>query len=294
MNTPKYDELIQKIRAWSLRSNSASLPDTVIQDCLTFGLDDVYRELRIPQLEYTMSYTVTAANNSAYQRYTVIDLPQDTIELIYLMRVDKNNDLAGSIIYNTVADIRTFLDPYAEQYSMHRMVIREKKLLIHPQLAVGDNLELHYYRRLPSLDALYSVEPDNYSFEFAYDEQPLLIEVPQSDDEGKALYLVDGGAESRAFLDITDANTYRATNGGGLVIKYYVGREAWNWFKDSNQNITLSAALKHVGRWLQDDAMQASNSKMLAEFIFMLNKEEKFRKARGGNVQMNINTGGLI
>jgi hypothetical protein len=40
--------------------------------------------------------------------------------------------------------------------------------------------------------------------------------------------------------------------------------------------------------------MEARYEKKFLEDIFSLNKEEKFRRASGGNVAINVNTNGLI
>ena len=61
MATPQYDSLKVKVRDWSNRREIATVPESVIEDCLQYGIDDVYRDLRIPQLEYTVQFTVTAA-----------------------------------------------------------------------------------------------------------------------------------------------------------------------------------------------------------------------------------------
>jgi hypothetical protein len=291
MSTPRYDKLIQKIRDWSLRKNAASLPDTVIEDCLAFGLDDIYRELRIPQLEHTELFTITEKNNMA-DKFTTLPLPQDTIEFVYLRNV--SGGVEGNV-YNTIPDIRTFLDQYAEQYTRHRMVIRGRDLLISPKLALGEVLELHYYRRLPKLDALYEVVPENYNFEEPYDEQTLLEEVPLGDLDGTPLFLIENRViDPQAFLTLSEAQAEQALNGGTLTTRYYVGREAWNWFKDANYKLTITASLAHLGRYLQDEKLEMSNTQRAMSDVALLNKEEKFRKARGGNVQININGGGLI
>jgi hypothetical protein len=40
--------------------------------------------------------------------------------------------------------------------------------------------------------------------------------------------------------------------------------------------------------------MEQRYEKKFAENVFSLNKEEKWRRASGGNVQVNFNTNGLI
>lgn len=74
----------------------------------------------------------------------------------------------------------------------------------------------------------------------------------------------------------------------------FIGKEAWNWLRDAHEKMVVFAALRHIGAYLDNEAMEARYEKKTLEQLQMLNKEEKFRRAKGGNVQINVNTNGMI
>ena len=63
-----------------------------------------------------------------------------------------------------------------------------------------DKIELHYYKRLPALNALYSVNPSNYAAGF----------LTQSNSGTTRLYFVDGNTNT-AYATQEDANTADTT-----------------------------------------------------------------------------------
>ncbi|HRV01175.1 MAG TPA: hypothetical protein P5539_05745 [Mesotoga sp.] len=288
MATPQYDAIKAKVRDWSNRREVATVPESVIEDCLQYGNDDIYRYLRIPQLEYTLQFTVDSTNNTV-KSYSEFDVPEDLIEFIYLLK--RKPDGTVEWMYNQVNDVRTFLDPYADQYNWFRYVWKDLKFLVSPQLKVGDVIELHYYRRLGQLDALYSVVPENYSFDYNDEAQPLLESVVSN---GTNLYKVTGGTTNAVFATSGEAAAYAVTNGGSVTSVMFVGREAWNWLRDAHERLIIFAALRHVAAYLNFPEMEKRYADMTEKTITDLNREEKFRRAKGGNVQINVNTGGLI
>lgn len=292
MYTPQYDAIKGKVRDWSNRREVATIPTSIIEDCLRYGMDDIYRNLRIPQLEFTRSYVVGESNNTQVS-YSTFDVPENLIEFIYLAKRDASTNKVD-IVYNQVNDIRTFLDPFADQYSHYRYVWKDFKILVSPKLAIGDVIELHYYRRLPALDALYSVIPENYSFDYAPAFQPLLSQAIEVTDTPTSLWLVTGGTTDAAFSSLEEANAYIVTNGGTAAEEEFIGRESWNWIRDSNERLCIFSALRHVGAYMRDETMEKKYEEATAKVIVDLNREEKFRRAKGGNVQINVNTGGLI
>src|SRR5690606_2131168 len=170
MATPRYDALKLKVRDWAARRENATVPEDIIEDCLKYGIDDVYRVLRIPQMETTLRFTVTEDNLPEGEKYTVFSVPEDLIEFIYVQRISQLDNTRQEM-YNEIPDIRTFMDPYAEKYGNFRYVWKDLEFYVHPRLAVGDVIELHYYRRLGQLDALYSVVPENYDLNYAPSNQ---------------------------------------------------------------------------------------------------------------------------
>lgn len=290
MATPRYDALKLKVRDWSNRREAAVVPESVIEDCLQYGCDDIYRYLRIPQLETTLRIVVEASNNTN-EKYSVFQVPEDLIEFIYLALKDRNKEKMD-VVYNQVNDVRTFIDPSAEQYARNRYVWKDLTFLVYPKLEVGDTVELHYYRRLGQLDALYSVIPENWDSAFPDNEQPLL---DLSDEiNGTVLWKAGTGANIAMFLTLAEANAWAATYGGTPTAVFFVGKEAWNWLRDANEKIVIYAAMKHIGLYLRDKEMEEKYEAETNKMIESNNREDKYRRAKGGNVQINVNTGGMI
>jgi len=190
MATPRFDALVAKVRDWSNKPEVQTIPDSVIEDCLSYSADECYRQLRIPPLEAVVTYTVTSADNIGESTvglpygnaYTSFDIPEDLTQFIFL-RTIAQDDIGTSystypsnvsIVFNEVTDKRTFFDLYSEKYSVYNWMWMDNKIYIHPQLAVGAQLQIHYYRRLPALNALYSVIPVNYLIGLSDSEQPYL------------------------------------------------------------------------------------------------------------------------
>jgi hypothetical protein len=67
-----------------------------------------------------------------------------------------------------------------------------------------------------------------------------------------------------------------------------------NWLRDQNERLLIWGALYNLGAYLFDDKMEQRYKERFTENVFSLNKEEKWRRASGGNVQINFNTNGLI
>jgi hypothetical protein len=292
MSTPQYDLLKANVRDWANKRESATVPDGVIEACIRYGQDLIYRNLRVPQLEHTTKFTVLSENNAIEDDYTVIDVPQDLIEFIYLRRIEQTSGGKG-IIYNQVPDVRTFFDPYAEQYGRNRYVWKDLQIYIYPKLEEGDRLELHYYRRLAPVNALYSVVAENYNILYPENSQPLL-ELSAEEEDGTTLYFVTRGSELLVFNTSAEQVEALQQGGGDPTTADFVGKEAWNWLRDAQEWMLLFATMSFAGAYLFDDSMENKYLQRTMGIIEMLNREDKFRKAKGGNIQMNVNTGGLI
>lgn len=299
MPTPLYDGLVKKVRDWSNRKEVATIPTSVIQDCLGYSADESYRLLRVPPLEGIATYTIVASDNDNESvvgypnstKYTTIPIPADLTEFIYIRQKASSGNQLGEV-FNEVTDARTFFDAYAEKYSRFNWMYLDGKVFIHPQLEVDTVLEVHYYRRLPDLDALYSVVPVNYVLG-TLDANQLYLTLVMSG--GTNLYFAGAGGKQQVFASLAEAQVYANTQPITTVTtKMYEGKEAPNWLRDQNERTLIFGALYHVGAYLFDDNMEARYEKKFMENIASLNKEEKFRKARGGNVRQSFNSGGLI
>jgi hypothetical protein len=165
---------------------------------------------------------------------------------------------------------------------------KDGKLFIHPQLAVGAIVEISYYRRLPALDATYSVTPINYLIGLSDANQPFLTLTGVNTDT--ALYFSTLASVTRCFATSAEATAYATP----VTTKYYIGKEVSNWLRDENERLLIWGALYNLGSYLFDEKMELRYEKKFSENVFSLNKEEKWRRASGGNVQVNFNTQGLI
>ncbi len=295
MPTPLYDALVAKVRDWSNKKETATIPDSVIQDCVRWGADECYRLLRVPPLENIVTYTIAAEDNeneavSGYPnstKYTRIPVPEDLTEFSFIRLKPSATNQLGQV-FNEVPDARTFFDPYAEKYSRYNWMYLNGSIYILPQVEVGTVLEIHYYRRLPDLDALYTVSAVNYILGVADADQPYLVLSDISN--GTSLYFAGAGINERVFNSQVEAQAYADTQPLTTVTaKYYEGTEAPNWLRDQNERLLMFAALYFMGGYLFDEAMEARYEKKMREGIASLNSEEKFRKAKGGNVRMNFN-----
>jgi len=304
MATPRYDALVAKVRDWSNKPEVNTIPDSVIQDCLKYSADESYRVLRIPPLEETIRYVVAADDNSGENSmglpygnaYTSFNIPEDLTQFVYIRTIAQENTGTSystfpsnvSKVFNEVTDSRTFFDLYSEKYSVYNWMWQDNKIFIHPQLAVGAIVEIHYYKRLPALDAVYNVAPINYIIGLTDEQQPYLELVVSG---GTNLYFSTllGGA-TKCFATLAEATAYATP----VTTKMYIGKEVSNWLRDQNERLLIWGGLYNLGAYLFDDKMEQRYQSKFNDNIFSLNKEEKWRRASGGNVQVNFNTNGLI
>jgi len=297
MATPKYNALISKVRDWSNKPESSTISDSVIESCLGYSADECYRTLRIPPLETTVEYTVEAddnigdgsTSNSMYNAaYTSFSMPEDLTEFTFIRtKVNNSNTTSSNRVFNEITDRRGFFDIFNETYSAYNWMWLEGKVYIRPQLAVGDVLQIGYYRRLPALDGLYSVVPINYIVGQTDSTQPYLdvgtiVDTP--------LYTSVNASVTKCFSNLSDATAY----GTPVTTHYFTGKEIPNWLRDSNERLLIWGALGHLGAYLMDDTMEKRYLGKFMADIESLNKEEKFRRARGGNIHIGFNANGLI
>jgi hypothetical protein len=289
MATPLYDGLVAKVRDWSNKPEVNTIPTSVIQDCLKYSADECYRLLRIPPLEETVIYTVGSTDNVGIQNdqlsYTSFIIPEDLTQFIYLRTLD--SDTKESIVFDEITDKRTFFNQYAETYGSNYWMWQDNKVFIKPQLAVGTQVEIHYYKRLPSLNAVYSVVPINYLIGLSDSLQPYLSLVTA---DGTNLYFSTLNSVTKCFSSYAEAELYATP----VTTKMYVGKEVSNWLRDQNERLLIWGGLYNLGAYLVDDTMEKRYQVKFLDNIESLNKEEKWRRSLGGNVQINFNTNGLI
>ena len=290
---PTYANFTALVRDWSNKDSSV-LSDTRIQDCLRYAADKCYRNLRVAALENTITYNSTAleaattAANTFLPSQTDLTLPTDLIEFIQIREIDS----AGSTcrVFNEKTDLSTFNDWSALKTSYIGYFSRQgNSLLLAPgfgqanSLSTADKIELHYYRRLPALNALYDVTPANYAAGF----------LTQDNAAAVSLFFVNGDTNT-AYATQAEATTAAGGNQGNTNNAKYKGNEAANWLRDENERVLLMGALAEVFYYLQDDDQGVKYKKLFDQEIFELNDEDSKRNAAGGNVQVNFSGRGLI
>tara|TARA_X000001036_G_C20609964_1_gene778589 strand:+ start:238 stop:1110 length:873 start_codon:yes stop_codon:yes gene_type:complete len=289
---PTYANFTALVRDWSNKDSSV-LSDTRIQDCLRYAADKCYRNLRVAALENTITYNSTAltAATTTGTNYlpsqTDVTLPSDLIEFIQIREIDVNGRTCR--VFNEKTDLRTFNDWSALKTSYIGYFSRQgNTLLLAPgfgqanSLSTADKIELHYYRRLPALNAAYDVTPANYAANF----------LTQDNTAAVSLFFVNGDTNT-AYATQSEA-TAADTGSAGTNNAKYKGNEAANWLRDENERVLLMGALSEVFYYLQDDDQGVKYKKLFDQEVFELNDEDTKRNAAGGNVQVNFNGRGLI
>lgn len=263
MATPLYDEFMSTARDWSVNRNHTALPDSVIRSCAQYAADDAYQKLLIPAMEITLTVPVVIVEN----RSAKVSIPNDYISMIYA-RVPSQGD---NIVFNEKVDIRTFYDDYADVNTYYFWSRLGDEFVFHGNLSQEDEIELHYYRRLPALDCLYSVNQTNI-------------------DLGRVTY-TDIDPED------PDATPVNGVLSNGMDIPtegWWIPSESPHWLRDQNRKILLFGTLKYIGSYLEDDPMMIRYEKQYIESIDSVNMEEVRRKTSGGNIQVHYNGGGLL
>lgn len=289
-----YTDLVALVRDWAER-DSTVLSDTKIQEALRYAADKAYRRLRISALEQTITYNSTAltaattAANASQLSKTELILPSDLIEFIQIREIDS----AGltTRVFNERTDLRTFNDPFAIKYDANAFFSRQgDSLLLSPgfnnssAFGTGDKIEIHYYRRLPALNALYTVNAINHAAGF--------LDTSSNGQSGQ-----DGSAATQLFL--ADGVAYSSQSeaqaaGGTQTNGFFLGKEVYNWLRDDNSRILLYGALAENFTYLKEPELAQQYMTMFFSEIQELNDEEAKRSTSGGNVQVNYSAGGLI
>ena len=315
----RYTALVAKVRDWVNR-DSETLPDAIIHDALDYAADTIYRELRIPALEASCQFEPTdiiSTDSSDTLLATipftlpdntsVIPVPEDLSEFIQIKLsgyVGQSGGLTrpgADIVINAKADLRTFEDFYAERYDFYVWTRKGDYILFRPAAsgsisrATNATLELYYYRRLPALDARFTVNAENandadaalYVTEITT-ANPRPTDVPMS-AEGM-LWSLDDDGDLTYYNTLALANAARETTDTQTPAEHtFYGLEPTNWIRDENEKALLFGALHQCFDYLGEDQMSQKYLQKAALEIQQLNAEEGQRRNSGGNQQVNFN-----
>ena len=285
-----YTELVALVRDWS-NKDSTVLSDARIKDCLRYAADKAYRKLRVLPLENTITYNstsllaATVANSNLVPSKTELTIPSDLIEFIQIREIDANGQ--PTRVFNEKTDLRTFNDFTSNKYNYSAYWTRKgNSILLSPGFDNSNGaskVELHYYRRLPALDALYTVTPANYS-------AGLYENSSQGATGAVQLFFSTVNGVTTAFATQAEATAAGGTQTNG----YFVGKLAFNWLRDENERVILMGSLAEIFAYLQDDDQAQKYLAMFIAEIDELNAEDNQRSASGGNIQMTYSAGGLL
>lgn len=312
-----YNEFIKLVRNWANRDEEV-LSNAIIADCLTYAADKAYRTLRVPPLETTVTYNsteLTAATTTGPPSYTELAIPSNLIEFIQIRSIAA--DGATKRVFNEKSDVRTFFDTYAEKYNASAYWTRKgNNILLSPGFNTSnvsgteDKVELYYYRRLPALNARYDVTAANANL-----SETFISEITESNTaptDLKTGQVVSTASLKKAVYTRTSDNqvittTYYETSVAdssipaapvgqtrAITTASYYGSEVPNWLRDENERIILNGALAEAFIYLNEPESVQMYGQIFTSEIDELNREESKRHSSGGNVQININTNGLI
>jgi len=279
------------IRDWANRDVSV-LSNSVVSRCLNYAADEAYKTLRVPPLEFTATYVVngtqeeiTAASSadipdigpSAFQgggNVLSIIAPTDMIEVIYIRNADIGNKNVG-IVYNEKVDSRTFNDGFTQTKDFHFYTRIGNSFKLHGNFKRGDEVDVHYYRRLPGLDDKYSATFINWV---------------------SGLGTLDIGGSATTYANASSPNNTETYFNNRIAANssYWVGNLSSNWLRDENERILLFGALKQVFIYLNDNPEIEKYQALFDGQIKALNTEETARKARGGNLAISFSGTNLI
>ena len=328
-----YDEMIQRIINWSnrdpdvfgtsknlssdkwTRDNSGEL-----SEFLEYAADKCYRALRVPPLEYTRQFIIGEDDFVSADRevdtggITTINMgvPVDLIDVIYFR--------CGNTIINEKLDPRTFYDKYSIKKSDFFWTRVGNVFQVSGPLATGDTIEIHYYRRLPAMDAKYNVTaatvnfllPDGvhqaYNYEtssVAGSEQlffPTGTTAAANSNTGEITFdwpTIANLSEDLTWRIAADESgtviTYTGDDGNSVPVTYdaalnFTGREIEHWLRDENERIVLFGALMEAFNYLDEPEQLQKFQTMFLQEISELNVEENLRQTQGGNISVNFNS----
>lgn len=286
------------VRDWSNRDASV-VSDTLIQQFLRFSADKCYRKLRVPSLEFTRLFTVeatdiTASENLANPGYTevTIPVPEELIDVIYIV------NRSQYCVFNEKVDNRTYKDRLAEKKTMAYYTRVGDNFLVSGFVSVGDVIELHYYRRLPALNATYVVTAITYNADSSIFTRATTTtgDTTTNVDDITATVTNQTGTNILWFAsaDTGFATAFDTAQAIGDIGRTFVGNEAAHWLRDENERILIYGALLEMFLYLDENQDLEKYVNWFVSEIEELNQEEKMRKATGGSIQISYNGRGLI
>jgi hypothetical protein len=272
------------IRDWANRDVSV-LSNSVVTRCFDYAADKAYRTLRVPPLEVTRLYDVNGTQEEMDAVSVVgvapditpsaflgggavlsMTVPSDLIEVIFIRNADTATKNSG-IVYNEKVDVRTFNDGFGRTKDFNFYTRIGNNIKLHGNFTRGDVVELHYYRRLPAMNATYSATYTNWK---------------------SGLGTLDIGGVATTYSSAADKTEASFDTRVAASSAYWVGGEAAHWLRDENERIVLFGALLEVFIYLNDNEEIQKYQQLFEQELAEINKEEMIRKTKGGNLAMSF------
>ena len=272
-----YTRFVDMIHSYTNRDQTV-LPNDLIKSFTDMATDDVYRSLRIPPLEATFTYDPLIADGN------LIGIPGDAIEFIQLRKVDGTTGKVTDV-YNARSDIRSFYIDNMSKYDGNYYTREVNDLIVHPEMKTGDVMQLHYYKRLPSVYARYSLTAENVALGLMYTgaSQSIVQDLVEA-------------AETGAFTADPDLLNSIVEYAGDAEIPagWYVGTLAGNWMRDENLKMLLYGTQAEAYIYLKDAEKAQQFFALRDQEIEDLNTEARLRSVRGGVAQTHYSGGSLL
>jgi len=272
------------IRDWANRDVSV-LSNSVVTRCFDYAADKAYRTLRVPPLEVTRLYDVNGTQEEMDAVSVVgvapditpsaflgggavlsMTVPSDLIEVIFIRNADTTTKNSG-IVYNEKVDVRTFNDGFGRTKDFNFYTRIGNNIKLHGNFTRGDVVELHYYRRLPAMNATYSATYTNWK---------------------SGLGTLDIGGVATTYSSAADKTEASFDTRVAASSAYWVGGEAAHWLRDENERIVLFGALLEAFIYLNDNEEIQKYQQLFEQELAEINKEEMIRKTKGGNLAMSF------
>ncbi len=284
-----YAEMLILVRDWANRDSSI-LSDTKIQQFLQYAADKAYRTLRIPALERTVEFLIEAGDVrtpevNVYRTgiEILMTIPADMIEVIYLRK--KNS----GIVFTNKLSVDIFNDSASIKNDDNFWTRTGNSLILHGDLAVGDVIELHYYKRLLSIDYTYEVTPTNFVSQTAAGQSMIVSTVGGT---SVPLYFAAGTTNASVAtptnFDMTTVSSVATATLTQAI--YFKGLEASNWLRDENERILLFGALAETFMYLGNTEDAATYASRFQNEIDELNVEETKRRYKNGIFYINYHS----
>ena len=159
-NLDEGDRLISMLNGTALTEDTITINGETLTPLQIGDTGPFYIGLQIPPITPVSAY-VRVENEQAQVRVSRLPIPTDATSFIHLRTITSNG---VEYVINEKVDTRTFWDTDSIKTSNTYWSRQGNTILVGGfDVDAGTVLELHYYRRLPAVDARYAITPANFT-----------------------------------------------------------------------------------------------------------------------------------